>query len=164
MAQQRRDILQEHVQAVLQGARHLGGTHQVGDETLLIHHVLTDNHGVFLHLGDVYQEFLIYVFLVVDLLGVLGDFLGEELDHIGIQVYTLIQDAGEDAETGMVLPRIHLQTALQFREGAQRHLAKRRKGVVHNGEGHGLHHILFRTGRQEVRIGKDGFVRFEVTG
>ena len=145
MAEEGTDILQEYVQAVLQGARHLGGTHEVGDKTLFINHVLPHYHGILLHLGNVDEEFLVNVLLVIDLLGVLGNLLGQELDHIGIQVHTLIQDAGKNAEAGRILLGIHLQAALKFRKRAQGHFPERSEGIVHNDERHSLHHVFLRS-------------------
>ena len=164
MVDQGRDILQEHVQAGIQRLRHLGAAHEVGNQALLIHDILADHHRVLLELGDIDQEFLVDVLLLVDALRVLGDLLREELDHIRIQVDTLVQDRGEDRETGGILLRVHLHPTLEFGEAAEGHLAERREGIVHEGERHRLHHVFLGPRSQEVRVGEDGIVRLEIAG
>ena len=114
--------------------------------------------------SDVDQEFLVDVLLLVDALRVLGDLLRKELDHIRIQVDTLVQDRGEDREAGGVLPRIHLQPPLQLGKAAEGNLAERGESIVHEGERHRLHHVFLRPRGEEVRIGEDGIIRLEIAG
>ena len=114
--------------------------------------------------GDVDQEFLVDVLLLVDALRVLGDLLRQELDHIRVQVDTLVQDRGEHREAGGILFRVHLEAPLQFGEAAQGHFAERGEGIVHQGERHRLHHVFLGPRGQEVRVGEDGVIRLEITG
>ena len=164
MVDEGRYILQQHGEPCLQRAGHLGALHKVRYQALLIDHILTHHHRVFLELGDVQEEFVVDVFPALDALGILGDFLGEELDHIGIKVDTLIQYRRENAESGGIETGIHLHPALKFGERAQGNFTEGYQSIVLQCERYGLHHILIGPRSKEVGVGENGAVGLEITG
>ena len=96
MVDQGIDVLEQNRETPVQILRVLVAPEHIRDQTLLIDDVLAHEHRVFLQLVDVQEEVLVDVFLLVDSLAVLGDLLAHKLDHIRVQIDTLVHNAGED--------------------------------------------------------------------
>ena len=87
------DVSEHHIELAVKGIRELLAFKDGRDHSLLVDDVLADEHGIVLKLIDVDEELLADILSQIDLLVVLGDLLGDELDHIGIKVDTLFQNA-----------------------------------------------------------------------
>ncbi len=127
----------------------------VGNQSLLIDYVLAYEHCVFLQLIDVQEEILVNVFLLINSLAVLRNLLTHQLDHVCIQIDTLIHDAGKDR----VAVRIRLwhcdNPSLKFGEAPQGDISQSGKTVPHEGKGNSFHRVILRTWHQEVGVGKN---------
>lgn len=100
------------------------------DHTLLVDNVLANEHRIVLQLIDIDKEFLADILSQVDLLVVLSDFLRDELDHIGIEVDTLLNDAEEGYMSRRVCLRESEQTALKIGEALEPGLSQCRQDIV----------------------------------
>ncbi len=164
MLDQGGDILQNHGETRLQFRGILVALEQVGEQPLLVHDVLPDPHRVLLQLVDVQEEVLVDVLLLVDPLAVLRDLLAHKLDHIRIQVDTLVHDAREHRIAILILLRHRNDPPLQFSEAAQGNLAQGGQTIAHEGEGNGLDRVILRARHQEVGVREDRFLRLGETG
>ena len=134
---------------------------QTGYDTLLVDDVFADQHGIFLQLVYVQEEFLVYVLAQADLPVELFYLLRHQLDHVGIQVDTLLQDTHEDDISCRIEFRERENTPLQIGETSQRTFPERHQHpAVRQDERNGLHRILFRSRDQEVRVREYGRIGF----
>ena len=155
MVDKGRDILEHDVELAMQGVRELLALEDGRDHTLLVDDVLADEHRIVLQLVDVDEEFLADVLSQIDLLVVLGDLLRDELDHIGIEVDTLLNYAQKGDVTGTVCLREGKEPALEVGEALEPGLSQRGQDIVGQDERHGLFCIFVRTRDEEVGVGED---------
>ena len=148
------DVLKNDRETSLKLRRVLVTLDHVLDQPLLIYDILPDYHRVLLELVDVQEEVLVDVFLLVYPLAVLGNLLAHELDHVSVEVYSLVHDAHEHREAAGIHLWLRHYPALKLGERAERNVAERREAIIHECERDGLHGIVLRARHQEVRVGE----------
>ena len=164
MVDQRRDVLEQDVQLGDDGLRGLLTLKQGGNHALLIHDVLANDHRVLLQLVDVQQEFVAHIFTQADALAVLCNLLGHQLDHVGIEVDSGLEDAQQDMESGREEFAVDLDAALDVRKTAQGYLADGGEDRPGQDKGDRLHRVVVRGRNQEVRVDEDGAGVLRITG
>ena len=145
-------------------AREYLALEHTGDDPLLVHYVLADEHHILLKLVYVDEELLVDVLAYVHLAAVLLDLLVHDLYHIRIEVHSLLYDVGEDYVAALVVLRKGDDAALEVHETAQRHFPDGGQHASAEYEGDGLHGIVVRSRDHEVGIGEDGIVGLRETG
>lgn len=161
---QRCDVLENDGEAGLEFRRIFVALHQVADESLLVDDILADSHRVLLKLIDVDEEFFVDVLLLIDPLAELSDLLAHELNHVGIEVDTLVHDCCEDGIAGREKMRHGIETPLDLRETAERNLPEGCKTVADEYERDGFHRIVLRARHQEVGVGEYGVLSLREAG
>ncbi len=132
MVDKGRNILEYNVQ-MLANFRILGtalALDDIGEQPLLIHDILADEHCIFLQLIDIQQEFLVDILLLIDTLAELRHVFGDKLHDICIQVDTLVHDLHEYGEAVGELVRLRLNLALEGVEGTEGYFPEGCNGLV----------------------------------
>ena len=163
MVDQRRDVLEQDTQLAVDHVGGLVGTEDARDHALLIDDVLAHQHRVFLELVDVEEEFLVDVFAQAHAAAVLADFLRHQLDHVGVEVDPVLQDAHQHVEARRIEARIEQDPALDVGETAQGNLADGGHRMAGQHEGDALHRVVLGARDQKVRIGEDRIDGLAVT-
>ena len=159
------DVLDHQLQTGIDVVGETLGTQDAREDALTVEDILAQRHGTLLQGADAVQHLLVDGILGIDGLGKRGDLLGNQLDHVGVEVDAHLQQRNEEVVTRRITPVIHLQTLLGLAERARLGPADRDEDpLVGDDERNGLNDERIARRHEEIGVGDDGVLALGILG
>nr|DAO23870.1 MAG TPA: hypothetical protein [Caudoviricetes sp.] len=160
---ERIDVLDHQLQPRIDVVGEALAAQDAREHTLPVEDVFAQQHGALLQGVDAVDHLLVDRIFRVHVLAQRGDLLGDQLDHVGVEVDAHLEQRDEDVVARGVAPVVHLQPFLGFAESAELGAAHRdQHTLVGDDERHGFDDEALARGDEKVGVGDDGVLRLGV--